>query len=43
MEFSAVREEVQAGDEETRRFMQVLHEGVSDRITRLGEVLPPPQ
>ena len=27
----------QAGDEETRRFMRVLHEEVLERISRIGE------
>ena len=47
-EFSAVRQEmvsmeqnlrteIRTGDEETRRFMRVLHEDVIHRITLLGE------
>ena len=34
-QFSAVRAEIKAGDEETRRYMRVLHEEVIDRLTRL--------
>lgn len=32
-----LREELRAGDEETRRFMRVLHEDVISRIALLGE------
>jgi predicted nucleic acid-binding Zn-ribbon protein len=34
-EFSAVRAEMRAGDEETRRLMRVLHEDVIARIALL--------
>jgi hypothetical protein len=36
-EFSAVRQEIRDGDEETRRYMRVLHEEVLARIATLGE------
>lgn len=40
-EFSAVRQELRAeirqGDEETRRYMRVLHEDVIARIAALGD------
>jgi len=36
-EFSVVRQEIRAGDEETRRYMRVLHEEVLARIATLGE------
>ena len=36
-EFSAAREDIRAGDEETRRFMLVLHEKVIGDIALLGE------
>ena len=40
-EFSAVRAELRGeikdGDEETRRYMRVLHEEVIDRIKTIGE------
>ena len=40
-EFSAVRQELRAeirqGDEETRRYMRVLHEEVIARIAALGD------
>jgi vacuolar-type H+-ATPase subunit I/STV1 len=36
-EFYAVRQEIKAGDEETRRYMRVLHEEVISRIKLLGE------
>jgi hypothetical protein len=46
-EFSAVRSEIQLvrsemrqGDEETRRFMRVLHEDVIARIAAIGESRP---
>ena len=39
VEFSAVREEMRAGDEETRRHMRVLHEEVIARIALLDEHL----
>ena len=35
--FSAVRQEIREGDEETRRYMRVLHEDVIARIAALGE------
>jgi hypothetical protein len=35
-EFSATRAEGRAGDEETRRFMRVLYEGLVARIEILG-------
>jgi hypothetical protein len=38
-EFSATRAEARAGDEETRRFMQVLHEDVLARIAALAHGL----
>ena len=34
---SALREEIRAGDEETRRYMRVLHEEVIYRISLIGE------
>jgi hypothetical protein len=34
-EFAAVRTEIRAGDEETRRFMRVLHE---DLVSRIGAI-----
>jgi hypothetical protein len=36
-EFSAVRQEIRDGDEETRRYMRVLHEEVLARIATLAE------
>ena len=36
-EFAAVREEIRAGDEETRRQMRILHEEVISRIALLDE------
>ena len=36
-EFSAIRQEMRAGDEETRTLMRVLHEDVINRIALLGE------
>ena len=36
-EFAATREAAKAGDEETRRYMRILHEDVIERIARLGE------
>jgi predicted nucleic acid-binding Zn-ribbon protein len=36
-EFSAVREDIRAGDEETRRLMRVLHEDVIGRFALLTE------
>jgi hypothetical protein len=36
-EFSAVRREIRDGDEETRRYMRVLHEEVMARIATLAE------
>jgi hypothetical protein len=38
-EFGRVRQEIREGDEETRRFMRVLHEAVLERIAWLGEGL----
>ena len=35
--FSAIREEIHVGDEETRRYMRVLHEEVLARIAQLGD------
>jgi hypothetical protein len=37
LEFAAVRQEIRQGDEETRRFMRVLHEDVIARIAALGD------
>jgi hypothetical protein len=34
---ASLRREIQAGDEETRRFMRVLHEEVIARIAAIGE------
>lgn len=42
-EFSAVRQEIREGDEETRRFMRVLHEEVIGRIATMKESQPPTQ
>ena len=36
-EFSAVREEIRLGDEDTRRYMRVLHEEVISRIATIQE------
>jgi vacuolar-type H+-ATPase subunit H len=36
-EFSATRTESRTSDEETRRFMQILHEDLVARIEMLGE------
>jgi hypothetical protein len=38
-EFAAVRAEMRAGDEETRRYMRVLHEDVISRIALLQETV----
>jgi len=38
--FSALRAEISAGDEETRRYMRVLHEEVISRIATIGEARP---
>jgi hypothetical protein len=38
-EFAAVRRELREGDEETRRYMRVLHEDLVDRIKMLGEAI----
>ena len=38
-EFSAIRQEMRAGDQETRTLMRVLHEDVIGRIALLGEGL----
>ena len=35
-EFAAVREEIRAGDEETRRQMRILHEEVISRVGSVG-------
>ena len=37
---ASLRREIQAGDEETRRFMRVLHEDVIARIAAIGESRP---
>lgn len=39
-ELSAVRIEMRGGDEETRRYMRVLHEEVISRLARIQEALP---
>jgi len=39
-ELSAVRIEMRAGDEETRRYMRVLHEEVINRLALIQEALP---
>jgi hypothetical protein len=36
-----LRAEIRAGDEETRRYMRVLHEDVVSRIAALTESRPP--
>jgi predicted nucleic acid-binding Zn-ribbon protein len=36
-EFSAIRQEVRAGDDETRTLMRVLHEDVINRISLIRE------
>lgn len=36
-EFAAIRQEIRDGDEETRRYMRILHEEVLSRIASLGE------
>jgi predicted nucleic acid-binding Zn-ribbon protein len=36
-EFAAVRQEIRDGDEETRRYMRVLHEEVLARIAAIAE------
>jgi hypothetical protein len=36
-EFSVVRQEIRNGDEETRRYMRVLHEEVLARFAMLGQ------
>ena len=36
-EMRQIREEIRAGDEETRRFMRVLHEDLVARIAVIGE------
>jgi uncharacterized coiled-coil DUF342 family protein len=41
-QFVAVRREIKAGDEETRRYMRVLHEDLVERITKIGEGSRPP-
>ena len=37
VEFSAMRQEMRTGDEETRRYMRVLHEEVISRIATIQE------
>ena len=37
---SELRAEIQAGDEETRRYMRVLHEEVLSRIATIQDVRP---
>jgi hypothetical protein len=39
---SQLEERIRSGDEETRRYMRVLHEDVIERISRIQEGLPPP-
>ena len=39
-QFSAVRAETQRGDEDTRRFMRVLHEEVMARIATIQNGCP---
>ena len=39
-EFIAVRQELRDGDEETRRFMRVLHEEVIARLKQIQETRP---
>ena len=39
-QFSAVRAEIKGGDEETRRYMRVLHEEVLSRIATIQEGRP---
>ena len=36
-EFSAIRQELRAGDDETRTLMRVLHEDVINRISLIRE------
>lgn len=36
---AALRKEIQSGDEETRRYMRVLHEGVIERIKTVGDAI----
>lgn len=38
---SQLGERISTGDEETRRYMRVLHEDVIERISRLQEARPP--
>ena len=40
---ATLRQEMRAGDEETRRLMRSLHEDVIDRIKTLGDALLPPR
>ena len=40
--FEQLRQEVHDGDEETRRFMRILHEDIITRITALGDRMNPP-
>jgi hypothetical protein len=41
VELSALRADVRAGDDETRRYMRILYEDALDRISRVGEGRPP--
>ena len=41
-EFSALRHEIRDGDEETRRYMRVLHEEVIARLATIQEGQTPP-
>jgi hypothetical protein len=36
-EFSAVRDEVRGGDEETRRHLRILHDNLIARLSALGD------
>ncbi|HWF83232.1 MAG TPA: hypothetical protein VG222_00200 [Vicinamibacterales bacterium] len=36
-EMSALRKEIQDGNEESRRFARVLHEDLVERITKIGD------
>ncbi|MEQ1759434.1 MAG: hypothetical protein ABL986_14020 [Vicinamibacterales bacterium] len=38
---AGLRADMQSGDEETRRYMRVLHEDVISRISAIGEGGPP--
>jgi hypothetical protein len=37
-----LRKEIRDGDEETRRYMRVLHEDLVERISKIGERSRPP-